>query len=193
MVLHDGKYSRYLIAIGLLVAGVAIACLFGRQKFAAILVGVACVGAGGFLLYTTKRVTIELNRATGKINILLRSLKQKEERELGIAEVKKIVLRKFIQTSVSSDPSSTSGRSVKTYYQFMLVFVTNHNEELPFDFGRVSAGITNLIVSPDDKKRQAAEQIASFIGVPLDAALPSVRDVLSAIKESFAGRLQRTS
>ena len=44
--------------------------------------------------------------------------------------------------------------------------------ELPFDFGQVECGITNLILSPDEQKREDAAQIASFIGAPLEFSAP---------------------
>jgi hypothetical protein len=61
--------------------------------------------------------------------------------------------------------------TARNYYQFTLVLVVDQKGELPFDFGQVECGITNLILSPDDQKREDAAQIASFIGAPLEVSL----------------------
>lgn len=171
MVLKDNKYRPLLTACLLIVAGIFIAVLFGGRHFMPILFGLVFVAAGAAVIYFTKQVTIELDRASGRVRIRLQSLKKKEERDFAMTQIRKIVLRKTIQTAIVSSGAST--RSAKTYYQFLLIFVTDQNEELPFDFGKVSAGITNLLFSPDDKKKQAAQQIADFIGAPLEVSLPS--------------------
>ena len=74
--------------------------------------------------------------------------------------------------------------------------MTDKNEELQFDFGKVSAGLMNLFRSPDETKRQDAEKIANFIGVPLEMGIPSAKEVLSAMRDGFMGRytnIQKTS
>jgi hypothetical protein len=171
MVLKDNKYRPLLTAGLLIVGGILLAVLFGGRHFMPILFGLVFVGAGAAVIYFTKRVTIELDRAAAKVRIRLQSIKKKEEREFAMTQISKIVLRKMIQTAIVSSGAST--RSAKTYYQFVLIFVTDQNEELPFDFGKVSAGITNLLFSPDDKKKQAAQQVADFIGAPLEVSLPA--------------------
>jgi hypothetical protein len=191
MVLKDNKYRRLFTAGLLVVSGIFIAVLFGGRHFMPILVGLVFFAGGGLMIYFTKRVTIELDRAAGTILVRLRSLKTKEERELGMTQIRKLVLRKMIQTQIVSS-SSSSRSSAKTYYQFVLIFVTDQNEELPFDFGRVSAGITNLLISPDDKKKRAAQQVADFIGAPLEVSLPSGANPISAFRDSVAARMQKT-
>jgi hypothetical protein len=191
MVLKDNKYRPVLAAGLLLVTGILMVVFFGRRHFMPILVGLTFVAAGGLVIYLTKRVTIELDRAAGKILVRLQSLRKKEERELAMTQIRKLVLRKIIQTAILTSPSS-SRSSAKTYYQFVLIFVTDQNEELPFDFGRVSAGITNLLTSPDDKKKRRAQQVADFIGAPLEVSLPSGADPISAFRGSIAARMQKT-
>lgn len=126
---------------------------------------------------------------------MLQSLKDFEERELAITDIKKIVLRKIIQSSSVTTVSARGGRSTSrsVHYQYILVFVSEQNGEMPFDFGKVNAGLVNLIVSPDEKKRRAAEQIAKFIGVELDATMPSAGDVLSALKQGITATLGSAS
>lgn len=191
MVLKDNKYRPLFIAALLVVSGILIAVLFGRRHFMPILVGLGFFVAGGLMIYFTKRVTIELDRATGKVLVRLQSVRKKEERELAMTQIRRLVLRKMIQTQIISSTSS-SRSSAKTYYQFVLIFVTDQNEELPFDFGRVSAGITNLLTSPDDKKKRRAQQVADFIGAPLEVSLPSGANPVSALRDSIAARLQKT-
>jgi len=188
MILRDGKITRFLQAAGIVAVGFFAAVILWRHGFVPILVGLAFVAAGAYIIFTTRRVTIVLDQTTGKINILVQSLKGREQRELQIRQIQKVVLRKLIQTSYVSN-SSSGRRSPKTYYQFLLIFVTDRNEELSFDFGKVSAGLTNLIVSPDDRKRKEGEQIATFIGVPLETAMPSAGDVFSALKDCVTGGL----
>jgi hypothetical protein len=86
--------------------------------------------------------------------------------------------------------ASTS--STTTYHRFILVFVTNQNEEIPFDFGKIKIGLMNMLTSPEEKIRRKAQEVADFLSVPMDvAAPPSASQVLGAIRDGIAGRLQR--
>jgi hypothetical protein len=198
MVLQDKKYTSYLSAVALVIGGLLIACLFSKHSFVALIVGLAFMGVGAFLLFRTRSVTIELDRSAGNIHILFQGIKSKEERDMSMAQIQKIFLRKLTRTSTTrtTDSRGHSSSSSKTYYQYILVFVTDKNEELQFDFGKVSAGLMNLFRSPDETKRQDAEKIANFIGVPLEMGIPSAKEALGAIREGFMGRyqnMQRTS
>jgi len=192
MVLRDRKYTTFLSAGACVVGGLLIACLFSKHSILPILFGLAFMGAGAFVLFRTRSVTIELDRAAGNIHILFQGIKSKEERDLAMAQIQKLFLRKLTKTSTTrtTDSRGHSSTSSKTYYQYILVFVTDKNEELPFDFGRVNAGLMNLFRSPDEKKRQDAEQIANFLGVPLEMGIPSAKEVLGAIRDGFIGRYQ---
>src|SRR3974390_3129535 len=94
MILQDNKYSRFFTAICLVIGGLLIASLLAHRSFVAVIVVVAFMAAGGFILFITRRVTITLDKAAGNIRILLRGLTKKEEQELPMAQIKKMVLRK---------------------------------------------------------------------------------------------------
>jgi hypothetical protein len=196
MVLQNKKYSAYLAACVAVVMGLLIACLFGRHNVVPIIVGIAFIGVGAFMLFKLRKVTIELDKAAGTIHILLQGLKSKEERNLDMAQIQKVLLRKLIQThTMRSTGGSARGfastSSTTTYHQFILVFVTNQNEEIPFDFGKVKVGLMNMLTSPEEKIRQKAQEVANFLNVPLDAATPSAGDLVGAIRNTIAGRLQK--
>ena len=193
MVLQDKKLTAYLTAGGAVVFGLLIACLLVRHGIIPILVGLAFMGAGVFMLFKLRRVTIELDKTAGTIHILLQGLKSKEERKLGMAQVTKLLLRKLIQTQTTRTTNSRGGgsSSTTTYHQFILVLVTDQNEEIPFDFGKVKIGLMNMLTSPEEKIRRNAQEVANFLNVPLDAAVPSTSDVLGAIRDGIAGRFQK--
>jgi hypothetical protein len=120
--------------------------------------------------------------------------KSKEERNLGMAQIQKVLLRKLIQTHTmrsSSGRGFASTSSTTTYHQFILVFVTDQNEEIPFDFGKVRVGLMNMLTSPEEKIRRNAQEVANFLNVPMDAATPSASDVIGAIRAGIAGRFQK--
>jgi hypothetical protein len=193
MVLKDNKQIAFLSAGGLVVFGLLIACLLVRHGVLPVIFGLAFMGAGAFMLFRIRRVTIELDKAAGTIHLLFQGLKSKEERELRMAQIQKLLLRKWIQTHSTTSYNRNTGRSTSStsYHQFILVFVTDQNEEIQFDFGRVRIGLMNMLTSPEEKKRRAAEQIAIFLNVPLDSASPSASDVLGAIRGGLAGRFQK--
>ena len=187
MVLVDNKLRWFASSIAFFFIGLVIAWSC-RKNFVPILFGLVFAGVGVFIFYTTRRVNIQLDKAAGKIKISLKGLKRTDQRELAFGDIQKLVLSKSVQTSsVRNVNSSSRGRSSSTYYQYSITFVTNNNDLLAFEFGRVKAGLATLIVSPDTKKQADAQQIAGFIGVPLEAFLPSPVAVLSAIKERFIG------
>jgi hypothetical protein len=111
-----------------------------------------------------------------------------------MAQIQKVLLRKLIQTHTmrtSSGRGFASTSSTTTYHRFILAFVTNQNEEIPFDFGKVKVGLMNMLTSPEEKIRRSAEKVANFLNVPLDAATPSASDVIGALRNTMAGRLQK--
>jgi hypothetical protein len=197
MVLQDKKQMAFLAACGLIVVGLLIACLLFRHGAIPIIFGIIFAGVGTLMLFKIRKVTIELDRATGTIHILLQGLKSKEERNLGMAQIQKILLRKMIEVHTTRTSgghfrgNTTATSSTTTYHRFILVFVTDRNEQISFDFGRVKVGLMNMLTHPEEKIRQNAQQVATFLNVPLDAANPSASDVLGAIREGLAGRLQK--
>ena len=170
MVLQDNKQPRILAAWMLVAGGLILTFIVSHYIVVPMFAGLGLVGVGAFILFTTKRVTIELDKATGRIHVLLADLKRKEERDVGMAQISKVVLRKLMQTSTVSAPRGLA--HARNYYQFTLVFVIAEKGELGFDFGQVTCGITNLILSPDAQMREDAAQIARFIGAPLEVAQP---------------------
>jgi hypothetical protein len=192
MVLQDKKYVAFLTAGGTVVAGLLIGCLLARHGVVPIIVGLACMGAGVFMIFKIRGVTIELDRSAGTIHILYQGLKSREERDLQMAQMQKVLLRKLIQTHrMTTTNRSGSSSSSTTYHQFILVFVTDQNEQIPFDFGKIKVGLMNMLTTPEEKIRRGAQQIADFLNVPLDAATPSATDVLGAIRDGIAGRFQK--
>jgi len=197
MVLQDKKYTTFLSACSVIVLGLVIACAFARHSVVPIFVGLAFMGAGAFILFRIRRVTIELDKTAGTIHILLQGLKSKEERDLGMAQMQKVLLRKVIEThTMRSTGGSARGfastSSTTTYHRFILVFVTNQNEEIPFDFGKVKIGLMNMLTSPEEKIQRKAQEVANFLNVPMDvAAPPSASDVIGAIRNTIVGRLQK--
>jgi hypothetical protein len=194
MVLQDKKQSAYLGACGIIVMGLLIACLLIRHGVMPILFGLLFMGAGAFFLFMIKRVTVELDRAAGTIHILLEGLKSKEERNLAMTQVQKLLLRKLIQTHTtrSSNPGGGHSSSTTTYHRFFLVFVTERNEEISFDFGKVRIGLMSMLTTAEAKIQQNAQAIASFLNVPLTMdAPPSASQVLGAVRDGFAARFQK--
>ena len=102
MVLQDKKYTAFLAAGGLVVFGLLIACLLIRHGVMPILFGLIFMGAGAFLLFRIRGVTIELDKSAGTIHILYQGLKSKEERDLRMAQITKLLLRKC--GAISSAP-----------------------------------------------------------------------------------------
>jgi hypothetical protein len=170
MVLRDDKQQRFTAAWMLVVGGLILTFIVSHFIVVPMFAGLGLAGVGVFILFTTKRLTIELDKATGRIHVRLDGLKQKEEKDLGMAQITKVVLRRLMQTSTVS--ASRGLAHARNYYQFTLVFVIDQTVELPFDFGHVACGITNLILSPDQRMREDAAQIARFIGAPLEVAQP---------------------
>lgn len=170
MVLRDDKHQRIMTAWFLVACGLVCTFFLSHYIMVPMFAGLGLAAVGAFILFDTRRVTIELDKGTGRIHVVLEGLKKKEERNLGMGQISKVVLRKLMQTSTVS--VSRGLASARNYYQFTLVFVIDQKGELPFDFGQVECGITNLILSPDEQKREDAAQIASFIGAPLEFSLP---------------------
>jgi hypothetical protein len=197
MVLQDKKQTAYLGACGIIVMGLLIACLLFRHGVMPILFGLLFMGAGAFFLFIIKRVTIELDRAAGSVHILLEGLKGKEERNLTMAQVQKLLLRKVIRTHTTHSNTRMGGdirrtSSTTTYHQFILVFVTAQNEEIAFDFGRVRIGLMSMLTSPEAKIQQDAQSVASFLNVPLTMAdPPSASQALGAIRQGLTANFQK--
>jgi hypothetical protein len=169
MVLRDDKHQRFVTAWLLVAGGLVLTFLVSRYIIVPMFAGLGLAAVGAFILLTTRRVTVVLDKTAGRIHVVFEGFKRKEERDLGMGQISKVVLRKLMQTSAVAAPRGLA--TARNYYQFTLVLVVDQKGELPFDFGQVECGITNLILSPDDQKREDAAQIASFIGAPLEVSL----------------------
>lgn len=197
MVLQDNKQTAFIAACGITVMGFLIAALLFRHGVVPILFGLIFMGAGAFFLFRIQRVTIKLDRAVGSIHILLQGIKSKEERNLAMAQVQKLFLRKVVQTHTTRSNTRVGGdikrmSSTTTYHLFILVFVTAQNEEIPFQFGKVRVGLMNAITSPEEKIQRNAQAVADFLNVPLTVANPpSASEVLGAMRQGFAAGFQK--
>lgn len=199
MVLQDNKQTAYLSACACVGIGLLIACAFARHNAVPVIVGLAFIGVGALILFKTKRVTIDLDKSSATIHILLQGLKSKTERNLGFGQIQKLLLRRVIQTHTMSQNQRIGGdvrrtSSTTTYHQFILVFVTDQNEQIPFNFARVKVGLMNMLSSPEEKIGRNAREVANFLNVPLEEAGPaSASDALGALRAGLAGRLQKVN
>jgi hypothetical protein len=197
MVLQDKKLTAYLGACGVTVMGLLIASLLIRHGIMPVLFGLLFMGAGAFFLFRIRRVTIELDRAAGSIHFRLEGLRSKEERNLAMVQVQKLLLRKVIQTHTTrtttrTGNNSSTSSSTTTYHQFILVFVTAQNEEIPFDFGRVRIGLMSVLTTAETKIQKNAQTVATFLNVPLTVAgPPSTAQVFGALRENLAAGFQK--
>jgi hypothetical protein len=168
MVLKDDHHRRFILAYWLVIGGQLFTLLLSHFMVVPLFAGLGLIGVGLFILLTTRSVTIELDKTTGRVHMLLEGARRREERDLGMGQIHKVVLRKLMQTSTASAAQGLA--SARNYYQFTLVFVTDQEAELPIDFGKVGCGITSLILPPDQRKREEAAKIAKFIGAPLEVS-----------------------
>lgn len=168
MVLKDDQHRRFVLAYALVIGGQLFTFLMSHIIVVPLFAGLGLICVGLFILLTTRSVTIELDKATGRVHMLMEGARRSEVRDYGMTEIHKVVLRKLMQTATASAPQGLS--SARNYYQFTLIFVTDQEAELPIDFGKVGCGITNLILPPDQRKREEAARIAQFIGAPLEVS-----------------------
>lgn len=201
MVLQDNKQTAYLVAGVAMVVGLLICVFFIRRNVVPVIVGLGFIGFGALILFKTKRVTIELDRATATMHILLQGLNSKEDRNLSLGQIQKLTLRTMIETHTMNTSAPAGARyqgggntrtSSTTYHRFILSFVTNENEEIPFEFGKVKVGLMNALTNPEEKIQRDAQQVASFLKVPLDTTTPSAPSgVLGALRAGLAGKMQK--
>ncbi len=168
MVLKDDRHRRFILAYWLVIGGQFFTLLLSHYIVVPLFAGLGLIAIGLFILLTTRSVPIELDKATGRVHMLLEGARRREERELGMGQIHKVVLRRLTQTSTTSAKRGLA--SARNYYQFTLVLVTDQEAELPIDFGQAGCGVTSLILPPDQRKREEAAQIAKFIGAPLEVS-----------------------
>lgn len=193
MVLKDHNYTGFLggavfFVIGLGLVYMALTGAAQQQNgWLLPVVGAVFAIVGAYLVVTTKIVMIVIDKGMGKASVSLQGLMKRDSREIPLDSIKALTLTKSVRTTHSSKGGSS------TSYQYDLSFETDGGA-VPFDFGSVSAGITDMIVSPDEKKRKEAQQVADFIGVQLRfVGPPSIGEAFTAIKEGIAEGMERTA
>jgi hypothetical protein len=168
MVLKDDRHRRFILAYWLVIAGQLCTLVLSHYLVVPLFAGLGLIGLGLFILLTNRSVTIELDKDTGRVHLLREGARRTEELDLGLSQIHKVVLRQLMQSSTSSVTHGLA--TARNYYQFTLVFVTDQAAEFPIDFGTVGCGLTNLILPPDQRKREDAARIAQFIGAPLEVS-----------------------
>ena len=185
--MKDNNYTSFFGGIVLIIIGVGAAYLFIKQSLIAAAICGIFVVVGIYMLATTKIVTIILDKATNRGTISLRGLMGSGTREMGLSKIKKVGLKKIVKVTHSSKGGS------KTSYEYIVSFVMDTGEELPFELATVSASITDVLTSPDEKQKNAAKQIADFLGVQMEfTGPPSIKETLTAIKEGISEGIKRT-
>src|SRR5208283_5608487 len=203
MVLKDHNYSGYAGGAVSLIIGVGVAVLF-MSNLIAVGVGVLFALIGIALIATTKMVTITLDKAAGKGAIELKGIIGSGSRDMDLSKIKKLTLSKIMTSSgtgsrYSNQPTGAiqfgatqyGNRQYSIHYEYIVNFVMDTGESLPFKLANVSAGITDVIMSPDEKEMKFVKQIADFLGVPMECvAPPSLGQTLSAITQGISGGMQ---
>jgi hypothetical protein len=185
MVLKDHNYTQYLMGFVFFAIGAGVAYIFMSELVPLAIGGIFAL-VGIYLVAITKMVTITLDKASSKGTVSLRGLIGGGTREIDLGKVRKVVLRK----TLSSTRSSKGGSS--TNYVYTVAFSMDGGEELPFELATVSAGITDVLLSPDERQKGSAKQIADFLGAPFEfVPAPSIGDALNAIKEGIAAGMER--
>ena len=183
MVLKYHNITNFAGGIIFSAFGIGIAFFSGPANLAALAIGVVFGLVGVYLILTTKSITVTLDKEQRKCSLSFQSILKKESKEFGFDEIKELILKSYIGHSSRG----------KQYYQYSLIFALKNGEETSLEFGRVSAGIMDVLSSPNEKKRKEAKQISDFIGVGLKEVLPpTASEALSAIKEGIAEGISRS-
>ena len=186
MVLKDHNFTSFfggLISIGI---GIAIAYVSGLSDLPVIAFSAVFSIVGIYLLVTTKIIAATLDKAAGKGTFSFQSLIKRESTEIEFADIKELVLQKFIKIS------SGSKGGTSTSYEYMLTFALKSGGEIPLEFGKVTSGLMDALASPDEYKKKEAQQVADFVGAPMRfVGPPSITDAFSAVKEGIAEGMAR--
>jgi hypothetical protein len=179
MVLENHEYMTYFIGAFCIVIGVALA--FFLRNPLPIVFGMMFVLVGIFVLVSTKVLTVTLDKATGKGNITSRGIIGSESKDVDLGKVRKITLNR------------TVGRYSRgaIIYGYFVNFVLDSGESVPFKMANYPTGIINQIISPEEKRKESAKQIADFIGVPMEFVAPSVSAVMSDMKQALIKEAER--
>ncbi len=163
MVLKDDKSQVYLGGFAFFVIGMGLVYFcYGLNAWIGVEFGAISALAGLVVVIFIKRVTITLDKATGRGDITSRGIVGgSESKGIELTRVRKLILRK-------SMTRTRRGRG----YDYDLSFVMDAGEELPFRLGGVSPHVTGAqtildAIAPDEKEKKDAQQIARFLCVPL--------------------------
>jgi len=183
MKLRDNNFTGFIMGAVLFLVGAAI-LVFLPKDILPMAVGAVFALLGLYLFFTTKIVNVVLDKGSGKFSLSLRGILGGGAREMELSRITGLILQKSISTSRSSKGNSS------TNYDYTLKFVTDSKEEIPLEFGRVSAGLTDMIVSPDEAKRRDAKKVADFLGVQIKEVWPpSVGEMMGMIKSSIDSQM----
>ncbi len=184
MVLKDNNISVFIAGLAFFAIGVAISVLLYSESLIAAGVGVIFALAGLYIVLTTRVVTAVLDKAAGKGTFSFQGIARRESREMELSKMKELVLTKTVRTS------SKGGTS----YEYIITFSFTGGEEIPLELGSTGGGITDVVMSPDERKQKDAKLIADFLGVPMRfVAPPSVMEALNAMKEGIAQGMERAA
>ena len=182
MVLKDHSYTNYAWGGGFFVLGAGLGILtlgVGNLVITGVAALFAVVGLG--VVVSTKMLTVTLDKGTGKGTISLRGIIGGGSRDIELSNVRKLLLRK-----------TTSSSKNGTIHTYNIGLVMDTNEELPFKLASKSAGLMDVINSPDEKEKKDAQQIADFLGVPMEFVSPPIPNInlgqaFSALQGAFSG------
>jgi hypothetical protein len=137
--------------------------------------------AGLGLILWTKLVSISLDKGSGKARFSLWSIIKRESREVEIRLIKGITLVKELRR----------GSKGSTRRQFIINFVLEGGEEIPFEFGSLSGGM-DVLTNPEEGIRNKAKEVAAFLNVPLkEIGPPSAHETLSAVKDTIMAEMEK--
>jgi hypothetical protein len=183
MKLRDNNFTGFMMGAVFFLAGVGVAVLMSSEIFL-IAFGALFAIVGLYLILTTKIVNVVLDKGSGKFSYSLSGIAGGGKRELELKRITGLTLQKTTTTSHSSKGGSS------THYNYFLNFMTDANEEMSVELGSVQAGITDVLVSPDERMRKEAKRVADFIGVQLKEAWPpSMGEMMGMIKSSIDSQM----
>ncbi len=184
MVLKDNNITGFIAGIICLAIGIVIAVYLYKESLIAAGIGVIFAIVGVYMIWTTRIVTAVFDKASGKGTFSFQGIAKRESREVELGKMKEIVLSK---TAHSTSKGGTS-------YEYIITFALEGGEEIPLEFGSAGSGISDVVMSPDEKKKAEARQVADFLGVPMRyVAPPSVMEALNAMKEGIAEGMERAA
>ncbi len=174
MVLTDHNYMAYIIGAVLSIIGLACV-IFLLSNIVVLILGLVLVFLGIRMLVSTKMVTITLDKSTGKGNITLQGFIGSGSRDMELSKIRKMTLSKVI---------ASSNRKTGERYKYIVNFVMDAGESPHFDLANVPGSIIDDIASPGKKEEKFVQQVADFLGVPMEfAGPPSLNQAISAINE----------